>query len=664
VDAKTYLLIDLLMTENGRPETETPQGIFKLLERHKREVEFTWRWQDLRTNKVTGTIFYSSSHQGHQTSPASCLLPGCLRIATQKSQTLINEIENNFSSSKKGSDVLILSLAGSLDQISGSMESEVLFNDKVSYHERWRLLNERNQKTSPPQTLVPSKIRLGPIENFQGERILVDSRRPVAGNGDTASSLFLIQNLLRRGFKNSIDILVDDRSENILRTLSKNLPGFGSHIRMIHSHELRPQPYTLVVRSGLPSGRIFDVDLHRVEPGTSPLAGKINVTEQTIFFSLTIYGNTENRASVQPLSLVVEDKKAYLLPSTGLSLNRSEDTRVNLESAGHDLDFKESGIFRDPFSLAIRDWSLSTTENFLLKQTESLNRDLHDLMAAVIQARKVEGIKYSLAYGFSIPQVRRQARDYFRSLLAQPSSHLVLTPSAFNDSLLKTFTEVERQKIRLISLKEFIESGKRLPQGLLTVVQIPNVPHQIFASLLLASHRNRVVPLGAGDGFFTTALSLGIPFVPTIVEWNIRNVRALSRLLQLEAFKQSLEFPQMQNLRRIYSAIPSEPIDLTISQQLLRYERLFRGLISRVPDLIETLDTSIGHLRKLKSSPPKGRPVDYSPSLLSRPSEPIGSTDQQIPKEAPYSDFTAGQNPYRDSHNSYRGGILCRSLFQ
>ncbi|MBK9322901.1 MAG: hypothetical protein IPM97_08155 [Bdellovibrionaceae bacterium] len=229
-------------------------------------------------------------------------------------------------------------------------------------------------------------------------------------------------------------------------------------------------------------------------------------------------------------------------------------------------------------------------------------------MAKVIEARKTEGVKYSLAYGFSIPQVKRQARDYFRSLLSQPTPTIVFTPSAFGESLLNSFSENEKNNIKLTSLKEFSESGGQLERGHLTVVQIPNVPHHVFASLLLASNRNRVVPLGAGDGFFTTALSLGIPFAPTIVEWNIRNVRALSRILQVEALRQKLDFSHMQNLRRVYSPIPSEPIDLARSQQILRYESLFRTAITQIPDLVDLLDSTVGFIRKDKALPESLRP--------------------------------------------------------
>ncbi|MBK9321357.1 MAG: hypothetical protein IPM97_00105 [Bdellovibrionaceae bacterium] len=236
---------------------------------------------------------------------------------------------------------------------------------------------------------------------MESEKILIDSRRPIAGNGDTASSLFLVQNLIRRGYKGVVDILVDEKSERILRSLSKNLPGFAYSIRVFHESELSSEPYSMVIRSGLPSGRVFDLGLNRLGTKDTGVAGKININDSTLFLSLTIYGNTENRASVQPLSLVVSDNKYYLMPATGLGVNRSEDTRLDLDADKNELSFQEGGIFRDPFSLAIRNWSLATTEKFLLKQTTEFNPQLGQLMAKVIEARKTEGVKYSGLWFFN-----------------------------------------------------------------------------------------------------------------------------------------------------------------------------------------------------------------------------------------------------------------------
>ncbi|MBK9322900.1 MAG: hypothetical protein IPM97_08150 [Bdellovibrionaceae bacterium] len=229
-----------------------------------------------------------------------------------------------FSTEKKGSDVMVVSSNGSLVNGFQFRDWQRTFSEGDDYHERWNQLKEQNPEPALGPQKPGQKIKLVPTRDLESEKILIDSRRPIAGNGDTASSLFLVQNLIRRGYKGVVDILVDEKSERILRSLSKNLPGFASSIRIFHESELSSEPYSMVIRSGLPSGRVFDLGLNRLGTKDTGVAGKININDSTLFLSLTIYGNTENRASVQPLSLVVSDNKYYLMPATGLGVNRSK----------------------------------------------------------------------------------------------------------------------------------------------------------------------------------------------------------------------------------------------------------------------------------------------------------------------------------------------------
>jgi hypothetical protein len=609
MDSETYLLVDVFKSSNGVKGKETPQGIFKLFSGRMKENDFsfTYRkplsytmfWQDLWNKSVSGVAFHAASHGRENLLGKECGSAGCVLLAPFKSKDLFLEVVERFSSQKKGSDVLVVSADGSNSAL---VDSEFFFSGSTDYHERWRQITGKYSREEIKANTVDI-IRLSPIQELIRERILVDARRPIAGNGDTASSMFLVQNLIKRGFNGKIDVLIDERSERIFQTLSRNLPAFQSAIRLIREANLETDLYSLVIRSGLPSGRILDSGLNLVSKMNSPVSGKINIDDRTLFLSLTIYGNTQNRASVQPLSLASKGGLAYLMPAPGLGVVRSEGARVDLEGPASDLNFAEVGIFRDPFSLSIRKWSLETAEKFLLKQSGKISADLQNLIAQVIDLRIKQEIKYSLAYGFSIPQVKMQARDYFRGLLSIPTPVVVFTPSAFSEDLLNSFTDRERERIKLTSLKELVSSGGRLQCGHVTIIQIPNIPHHVFATMLLASHRNRIVPLGAGDGFFTTALSLGIPFAPTIVDWNIRNVRALSRLLQIESLRHGLDFSHMQSLRRIYSPIPNDPIKLAHAQQLLRYQGIFRTIIEQIPDLIEYLDAAVGHLRNGKDAP-------------------------------------------------------------
>ncbi|MBK9321358.1 MAG: hypothetical protein IPM97_00110 [Bdellovibrionaceae bacterium] len=124
---------------------------------------------------------------------------------------------------------------------------------------------------------------------------------------------------------------------------------------------------------------------------------------------------------------------------------------------------------------------------------------------------------------------------------------------------MNSFSENEKNNIKLTSLKEFSESGGQLERGHLTVVQIPNVPHHVFASLLLASNRNRVVPLGAGDGFYDGPQS-GNSFRADYrgVEYS----QCQGSVSDSPSGSPSPEvgfFSHMQNLRRVYSPIPQSP---------------------------------------------------------------------------------------------------------
>lgn len=550
------------------------------------------------------------------------------------SESIRSEIRNKaiqiVGENPLATSIVITEDKGANNFVPSSKEWADYFSLSSSYRERWQRFQHRIVSSTISYKEEP-KIKLDFISaEINLESILIDSRRPIAGNGDTASVIYLVQNLMRRGFQNKVDILVDEKSSRILRALSKNLPGFSKAVNLITESELSEKVYTLVIRSGLPSGRVFVESLRMTSKSALAQLRKVNISKQTIFLSTTIYGNSKNKASVQPLSLIGQDNKFYLLPATGLDISRDSENKVNTENKQIELNFSEAGIFRDPFSLSIRNWSIETIEKFLIKQATIHSPDLAKLIQEVIQLRTQNVARYSLAYGFSIPQVRKQARDYFRSLLASPYSSVVLTPSAFNRDLLESFTEAEQKDIHLISLNEFVESGYQVSRKHLTVIQIPNVPHHIFSALLLASNRNGVVPLGAGDGFFTTALSLGIPFAPTIVEWNIRNVRALSRILQIEAFRQNFSFMSLQHLRRVFSAIPSDPIELVHSQQLLRYDSIFRSSIEQIPDLTNTIDHAIMHIRGTRPLPKGMSPVETMPNLFT------GTADQQSEKMNKY----------------------------
>lgn len=127
--------------------------------------------------------------------------------------------------------------------------------------------------------LAQENSGLAPLSSHLAqERILLDTRKPIAGNGDTASSIFLMQNLLQRGFQGSIDILVDEKSERILRSLSRNLVGVDeSRVRILRIENLEARNYSLVIRTGMPSGRIFVENFRRTSAKERPRKGFVNV---------------------------------------------------------------------------------------------------------------------------------------------------------------------------------------------------------------------------------------------------------------------------------------------------------------------------------------------------------------------------------------------------
>ncbi|MFN3454770.1 MAG: hypothetical protein ACK41T_07390 [Pseudobdellovibrio sp.] len=554
-------------------------------------------WKNLLAKESENIYFYADKTSLTQRESVQCTSHACISLNFYKGKKLYHEIKQNFSTRSDGSDVLVLLLNGANSVIPKSVQMDNFIVQTDSYWERWSELSRIFPKILQSSAISLEKVKLDKLAtDFDKEDILIDSRKPVAGNGDTASSIYLIQNLIRRGFKGRIDILADDKSEKILKALSRNLPAFHNHVQIIKEQQLTSKVYSLIIRSGLPSGRILVDSLNNVDE-THAQMQKINFNKDTIFMSSTIYGNTQNTASVQPLSLIGKSKDFYLFEAPGFSISRSENSLIKMTSDHMNLNFNEAGIFRDPFSLSIRNWSIETAEKFLKKQSKLINEDLYQLFNKVSLLRKENKLKYTLSYGFSIPQVKNQAKDYFKSLLNSPTRTVVITPSLFSEQLYESFSEIEKKKIKVLTLKEFASSQYQIPSQHLVIIQIPNVPHPLFSTLLLASHRNRVVPLGAGDGFFTTALSLGVPFAPTVVDWNIRNIRALARLLHLEGVNQGMSISYLNVLRKIYSAIPADPVDLSHAQQLLKYENLFRKVITSVPDLTLSLDYAVNFVR-------------------------------------------------------------------
>lgn len=432
------------------------------------------------------------------------------------------------------------------------------------------------------------------IININNYTVLIDSRKPVAGNGDTASSLFLVQNMIADGYTGVIDILADDRSEKIMKTIANQLPNFWDHVRILKNPIETNKIYSLVFRSGQPSGRILIDQLHYVSSIADRNQDKINVTKDCVFIATPIYGNSVNPNSIHPQSVIKKDENYKSFPAPGLNAFKNlEQSQYDLNDLlNNQLQFNESGIFHDPFSMQIRNWPKESIEKFIIDKSSSISVELNTLFEKTFRRAKSNDVGYTLAYGFSIGQVRKQAADYFRSLLAIPGQTVVITPSVFSQDLLAKFTRLEQQMIQVTNLTEFANQKYRFTNKKLIVIQIPNIPHHLFSALMLASFHQRRVPLGAGDGFFTTALSLGIPFAPTVVDWNTRNIHALGLLLQMQLNKLGNISSQnvIENLFPINSDVTTS---LIYSQKLIEYSQVFKSTIQLIPNLYQSLKYQI-----------------------------------------------------------------------
>lgn len=470
----------------------------------------------------------------------------------------------------------------------------------MTYGQSLRLDNKSNNLTESninSETEVTELVESSKAINssrfqykLEGKNILIDARKPIAGNGDTASSLFLIQNIIANGYQGIIDILSDDRSEKIMKTIAYQLPNFWEHVRIIKSPNETTKIYDLVFRSGQPSGRILIDQLSLIQDSSSTVHDKMNIAKNAVFVSTPIYGNSTNPNSIQPNSVIKTNDHYKTFPAPGLNSFRDiNQIDYNLSDyKNNNVNFNESGIFHDPFSLAIRNMNLYQVEDFILHNSEGLSKDIHQLFQKTFRYSKANSIGYTLAYGFSIGQVRSQALNYFRSLLALPQGTIVITPSIFSPELLASFSENEKQMISVKNLEQIKMEGFRFPNKKLVVIQIPNIPHHLFSALLLASYHKRRVPLGAGDGFFTTALSLGIPFAPTAVDWNLRNIRSLGLLLQMQAHQLN-DIDGQLSIEKIFPIDPTQSTQLLYSQNMIHHADYFRKSIQIIPNLYRSL---------------------------------------------------------------------------
>ncbi len=217
----------------------------------------------------------------------------------------------------------------------------------------------------------------------------------------------------------------------------------------------------------------------------------------------------------------------------------------------------ESGIYPDPIARLFfdRDHDGLRTEIAYLADKNQLP-DLQNLIDSRLRDARV-----GLIYGVSSPKVSSFFFGYLKGLEAQAQGApiVLFSPSnleeqfgdtkAVNEALGSDY--LNRFEVRRLN---DLSKGWSPTPGKITLIETPTLPNTVFVGLLAYTAANGLVPLGAGDGFISSAIQLGIPFVLTQIRHNQSVIASLKHNL-ISWSETALDQPRRQNFHELVDAL-------------------------------------------------------------------------------------------------------------
>ncbi|HEX4925927.1 MAG TPA: hypothetical protein VFV50_17675, partial [Bdellovibrionales bacterium] len=437
--------------------------------------------------------------------------------------------------------------------------------------------------------IAPSSLRAqepGAFDRFS--HVFLDAQSVRGGNGDVAPAYLFAADLLQRhGFKGKLTIVVTEYDErtregatkksgiSILKKIVPDFERFTSRVDVTYADNVKGEPKAdlFVSFAGvngelrLPFAWSRDFESKEFRPN-SPF------TDKTVFFSYSVFGNTENTESTFSLSTINFGKSMYVTLPPGLGEH-------------------ENGIYFDPSAARLRDMTRTQLRAFIQQRLGEIeSAATRESIAALTSEGAQLRVRTGFAYGITIDEVKGQFWTYVRGIRSladtSPRPTVIITPSAVNGRDLP---------IDLADRVELLRKDNRLPDhleaGKIYVLQIASVKNDMFNALMAYSELPAIV---SGDNALSAAVTLGKPFVMTKVKWNAKNIEAL--LERLERLAVDLKIHGFALLKeKLMKA------DLSVVLDLGRFRPAFRELSASVPMLSDRITEVLARIEGARNQP-------------------------------------------------------------
>ncbi|MFN3455775.1 MAG: hypothetical protein ACK41T_12530 [Pseudobdellovibrio sp.] len=408
-----------------------------------------------------------------------------------------------------------------------------------------------------------NKIELGKLFSSSYERMLVDARGSRGGNGDVAAAYLTISDfLINYQIQSDIIILVDENAKTRFLNLAVGNREVLNKVKILTLDEI-------------PKNKFFDFYMVLANPSGSyrykaDFEEKIKFSKDATYIVQTVLGNTENTSSIHPYATVEHD---------GL--------KVDWSPAG--MAFNEAGIYSDYIAQKLvlmqdRQEVLSFIHQHLneIQDAESFKKIEYVLFSEVFKKSQV-----GLVYGISAEQTQKQFEKYLQGLVntSFDRSYTLITPSSFD---INKLSDVNLKK-HIVHIKKMSDMPKDVQSGRVYIVETKTLPHSVFVSLMALSHKNKMTPVGAGDGFLSAAIELGIPFVLTRVPWNAANIQNLKDMLyKLILSSSKVPSGEVASFKLLLEE-NYERLDFRRANDLYRYTPIYKALSRGVKRLSNSL---------------------------------------------------------------------------
>ncbi len=253
----------------------------------------------------------------------------------------------------------------------------------------------------------------------------------------------------------------------------------------------------------------------------------------------------------------------------------------------------ELGYYYNPAIASVVNWDRDQLIARLIEWSE--RSGIPELANMLLRQAARASTRLGFAYGITKPVTRMQWNRYLQDLYeearAKGGRTVIFTPSSVD---FENLYNLQLNDI-FVGYEHVSKPRAILPSDVLSVVELPPVPLEIFTGLMRLSHLDGIVPLGAGDGFVSTAVGLGIPFAMTFTLFNKPVAKELAQTLQVLVGERASGRTSDQARKIVRQAFipgaktPGMPSSKANVQELKNLGEIFRELPLRLPKLSDSI---------------------------------------------------------------------------